>query len=66
MVSDVLDNIAAGLTSEESVRSTPSLYHEAVQAEIAYAAELGRERVVAMPTAWPACGSRLTRTYPLK
>ena len=54
MVSVVLDNLAAGLTSEEIVRSYPALNHEAVQAAIAYAAELGRERVVAMPTAMPA------------
>ena len=54
MVSVVLDNLAAGLTCEEIVRSYPSLNHEAVQAAIAYAAELGRERVVAMPTAMPA------------
>jgi uncharacterized protein (DUF433 family) len=53
MVSVVLDNLAAGLTSEEIVRSYPSLNHEAVHAAIAYAAELGRERVVAMPTAMP-------------
>ena len=49
MVSVVLDNLAAGLTHDEIVRSYPSLSHEAVQAAIAYAAELGRERVVAMP-----------------
>ena len=54
MVSVVLDNLAAGLTPDEIVRSYPSLNHEAVQAAIAYAAELGRERVVAMPTAIPA------------
>jgi uncharacterized protein (DUF433 family) len=54
MVSVVLDNLAAGLTPEEIVRSYPSLNHESVQAAIAYAAELGRERVVAMPTAIPA------------
>jgi len=54
MVSVVLDNLAAGLTAEEIVHSYPSLSHEAVQAAIAYAAELGRERVVAMPTAMPA------------
>jgi uncharacterized protein (DUF433 family) len=50
MVSVVLDNMAAGLTPEEIVRSYPSLNPEAVQAAIAYAAELGRERVVAMPS----------------
>jgi uncharacterized protein (DUF433 family) len=53
MVSVVLDNLAAGLTPDEIIRSYPSLDHEAVQAAIAYAAELGRERVVAMPTAIP-------------
>jgi uncharacterized protein (DUF433 family) len=54
MVSVVLDNLAAGLTPDDIVRSYPSLNHEAVQAAIAYAAELGRERVVAMPTVTPA------------
>jgi len=49
MVSVVLDNLAAGLTADEIVRSYPSLSREAVQAAIGYAAELGRERVVAMP-----------------
>jgi uncharacterized protein (DUF433 family) len=53
-VSVVLDNLAAGLTPDEIIRSYPSLTPEAVQAAIAYAAELGRERVVAMPTATPA------------
>ena len=53
MVSVVLDNLAAGLTPNEIVRSSPSLNHESVQAAIAYAAELGRERMVAMPTAMP-------------
>ena len=54
MVSVVLDNLAAGLTADEIIRSYPSLDHEAVQAAIAYAAELGRERVVAMPDAMTA------------
>jgi len=53
MVSVVLDNLAAGFTPDEIVRGYPSLNREAVQAAIAYAAELGRERVVAMPTAMP-------------
>jgi uncharacterized protein (DUF433 family) len=53
MVSVVLDNLAAGLTADEIVRNYPSLNHDVVQAAIAYAAELGRERVVAMPTAMP-------------
>jgi uncharacterized protein (DUF433 family) len=49
MVSVVLDNLAVGLTPEEIIRSYPSLSREAIQAAIAYAAELARERVVAMP-----------------
>jgi uncharacterized protein (DUF433 family) len=49
MVSVVLDNLAAGLTPEEVVHSCPSLTRQAVQAAIDYAAELARERIVAMP-----------------
>ncbi len=48
MVSVVLDNLAAGLAADEIIRSYPTLTREAVQAAIAYAAELARERVVAM------------------
>jgi len=48
MVSVVLDNLAAGPTADEIVASYPSLSRTAVQAAIAYAAELARERVVAM------------------
>jgi uncharacterized protein (DUF433 family) len=54
MVSVVLDNLAAGLTTDEIVRSYPPLSREAVQAAISYAAELGRERIVAMPDMVPA------------
>jgi uncharacterized protein (DUF433 family) len=46
MVSVVLDNLAAGLTPDEIVRSYPSLDRAAIQAAIAYVAELARERVV--------------------
>ncbi len=49
MVSVVLDNLAAGLSVDEVLRSYPSVTREAVNAAIAYAAELARERVVAMP-----------------
>jgi uncharacterized protein (DUF433 family) len=49
MVSVVLDNLAAGLSYEEIIASYPSLNMESVQAAIAYAAELTRERVVGMP-----------------
>jgi uncharacterized protein (DUF433 family) len=49
MVSVVLDNLAAGLSVEEIQQSYPSLTRESVQAAIAYAAELTRERVVTIP-----------------
>jgi uncharacterized protein (DUF433 family) len=48
-VSVILDNLAAGLSLDEILRSYPSLSREAVQAAILYAAELARERVVAIP-----------------
>ena len=48
MVSVVMDNLAAGLTMDEILLSYPSLSREAVQAAIAYAAELTRERIVSM------------------
>jgi uncharacterized protein (DUF433 family) len=49
MVSVVLDNLAAGLSMKDILESYPSLSEEGVQAAIAYAAELARERVVALP-----------------
>jgi uncharacterized protein (DUF433 family) len=44
----VLDNLAAGLLVGEILQSYPTLSEEAVQAAIAYAADLARERVVVM------------------
>lgn len=49
MVSVILDNLAAGLSVEEILKSYPSLTAPAIQAAIAYAAELARERVVLLP-----------------
>lgn len=49
MVSVVLDNLVAGLSVKEIISSYPSLTPEAIQAAIAYAAELARERVVTLP-----------------
>jgi uncharacterized protein (DUF433 family) len=49
MVSVVLDNLVAGLSIKEIITSYPSLTPEAIQAAMAYAAELARERVVALP-----------------
>jgi uncharacterized protein (DUF433 family) len=49
MVSVILDNLAAGLTTAEIVRSYPSVGPDDVAAAMAYAADLARERVVATP-----------------
>jgi len=49
MVSAVLDNLAAGLDPQEILRSYPSLTRDAIQAAVSYAADLARERVVALP-----------------
>ena len=49
MVSVVLDNLAADMTPDEIVSSYPSLSREAVLAAMTYAADLARERIVAMP-----------------
>ena len=49
MVSVILDNLAAGVGQEEIVSSYPSLTPADIQAAVAYAAELARERFVAVP-----------------
>ena len=49
MVSVVLDNLAAGQSPEDILRTYPSLTLDAVKAAMAYAAELARERVVDIP-----------------
>lgn len=49
MVSVVLDNLAASLSPDEILRSYPTLTPEAIQAAISYAADLSRERGVAIP-----------------
>ncbi len=49
MVSIILDNLAAGLSPESIIESYPSLNRESIQASIVYAAELARERVIAIP-----------------
>ena len=46
MASVVLDNLAAGQSTEEILRLYPTLRREDVTAAMAYAAELARERVV--------------------
>lgn len=46
LVSVVLDNLAANLRPDELLQSYPTLTREAIQAAVAYAAELSRERVI--------------------
>ncbi|MEW6030612.1 MAG: DUF433 domain-containing protein [Chloroflexota bacterium] len=48
-VSVVLDNLASGATPEEITKSYPSLTAAAIQAAIAYAAEITREELIALP-----------------
>lgn len=49
MVSVVLDNLAAGVPTEEILASYPSLEERHIRAAIAYAAELAREPVLSIP-----------------
>ena len=49
MASVVLDNLAAGLSPDDLLQSYPSLTREAIQATMAYAAELARERMILLP-----------------
>ena len=46
MVSVILDNLAAGVSSAEILQSYPSLTAEDILASISYAAELSRERII--------------------
>ncbi len=48
-VSVVLDNLAAGLAEDEIIQSYPALTRDGVRAATAYAAELAREWIVALP-----------------
>ena len=51
MVSVILDNLAAGATPEDMRLDYPSVQPEDVQAAIAYAAELARDRTISLPGA---------------
>ena len=42
----ILDNLAAGIAVEEILKSYPTLSAAGIQAAIAYAAEIARERIV--------------------
>lgn len=48
MVSVVLDNLAANLSVQKILRSYPSLTQQDIQAAIAYAAELARDRTISL------------------
>jgi uncharacterized protein (DUF433 family) len=50
MISVILDNLAAGVSHEEILRSYPSLSSKDIQAAIAYEAELAKERIVPLTT----------------
>jgi len=49
MVSVILDNLANDVDQDEILKSYPSLTLDDIKAAIAYAAELTRERLVAVP-----------------
>ena len=49
MVSVVLDNMAAGVSSDEILKSYPTLHVNDIQAALEYAAD-ERERTVALPS----------------
>jgi polyphosphate kinase len=49
MVSVILDNIAAGVDGNELLASYPSSKPEDINASLAYAAELPRERTISLP-----------------
>ena len=48
LVSTIHDNLAAGLSPEEIMRSHASIDRESIRAAVSYAAELARERVVSL------------------
>jgi uncharacterized protein (DUF433 family) len=50
LVSAVLDNIAAGESEEAVLESYPSLTRDSITAAIAFATDLARERVIALPS----------------
>jgi uncharacterized protein (DUF433 family) len=50
MVAVVLDNLAAGVGTDELLKSYPTLSAPDIQAALEYAAELARERTVNLPS----------------
>lgn len=50
LVAVILDNIAAGVSTNELLASYPTLQADDIQAALEYAAELARERMVPLPS----------------
>jgi uncharacterized protein (DUF433 family) len=46
MVTVILDNLAAGLTTEEILKSYPTLKPDDIRAAISYGAQLAKERII--------------------
>lgn len=46
MVTVILDNLAAGVSPEEILKSYPTLHPDDIKAAIAYGAELVKERII--------------------
>jgi uncharacterized protein (DUF433 family) len=51
MISVILDNLAAGETTERILRSYPTLQADDIPAALRSASEMARERIVALPEA---------------
>jgi len=50
MASVLIDNLAAGANVEELLKSYPSITAEDIQAALAYAGDLARERTIPLHT----------------
>ena len=49
LVTTILDNLAAGLDEGRIVENYPSITRKSVRATVCYAAELTKERILALP-----------------
>ena len=49
LVTTILDNLAEGVDETGILASYPSIEREAVRAAVCYAAELAKERILALP-----------------
>lgn len=46
MITTILDNLAAGVTYDDIIKSYPALTKDDIEATISYAAELTKERIL--------------------